>query len=400
MSLWDSILQLVGSVVSPDWGALVLLLPLAVFALVAAYLLWVIRRLATAGPTTSRPLPVAPTPAGIHMPGPSLAPFLAAGGALAFFLATLFIRIEPAVDPASGKPVPDSTTLVIGPLGTLALAIGLVAFVGALLYWGREANRDYDALEPPPVLPAIGHGPPPGVHVPGPSFRPLLASVATAAMLLGLVLHPAVLVAGVVMMVVGLLGWLNDARKEYREVVRADQTGHLENIPAPRFPTGTLIVFAALFVGSLLVAGGIVPPRDSGGGTAPSAGPATPAPASPGPSTPAPSGTAASPGATPGGSPGQSVTLKVTAAGIAFDTASLEAPANTPFKIELVNNDAGVPHNVAIHEGSPTGRELWRGELFAGVDTRTYEVPALPAGTYGFICTAHPNVMTGTLTVR
>jgi plastocyanin len=115
--------------------------------------------------------------------------------------------------------------------------------------------------------------------------------------------------------------------------------------------------------------------------------------------TPAPT-PSSSPGATPGGSPGQSVTLKVTAAGIAFDTASLEAPANTPFKIELVNNDAGVPHNVAIHEGSPTGRELWRGELFAGVETRTYEVPALPAGTYGFICTAHPNVMTGTLTVR
>jgi len=119
------------------------------------------------------------------------------------------------------------------------------------------------------------------------------------------------------------------------------------------------------------------------------------------PATPTPAPTpSSSPGATPGGSPGQSVTLKVTAAGIAFDTASLEAPANTPFKIELVNNDAGVPHNVAIHEGSPTGRELWRGELFAGVDTRTYEVPALPAGTYGFICTAHPNVMTGTLTVR
>jgi plastocyanin len=26
-------------------------------------------------------------------------------------------------------------------------------------------------------------------------------------------------------------------------------------------------------------------------------------------------------------------------------------------------------------------------------------VPALPAGTYGFVCTAHPN-MTGTLTAR
>ena len=34
-----------------------------------------------------------------------------------------------------------------------------------------------------------------------------------------------------------------------------------------------------------------------------------------------------------------------------------------------------------------------------GVTTTTYTVPALPAGTYPFICTVHPN-MTGTLTVK
>ncbi|MFM2194015.1 MAG: Cupredoxin-like domain, partial [Chloroflexota bacterium] len=31
--------------------------------------------------------------------------------------------------------------------------------------------------------------------------------------------------------------------------------------------------------------------------------------------------------------------------------------------------------------------------------TRTYNVPALDAGTYAFICTVHPN-MAGTLTVK
>ncbi len=134
--------------------------------------------------------------------------------------------------------------------------------IGSLLYWGREANREYDALEPPPALPAVGAaGPPEGVHVPGPSFRPLLAAIAAAALLLGLVIAPVVFLAGVLMTVIGLLGWLNDARKEYREIVKADTTGHLENIPAPRFPTGTLIVFAVLFVGSLLIAGGVIPPR-------------------------------------------------------------------------------------------------------------------------------------------
>ena len=127
-------------------------------------------------------------------------------------------------------------------------------------------------------------------------------------------------------------------------------------------------------------------PAAAPSGEAPSAAPGTPAPS--GEATPAPSG---------GG--GAAVVLKISAQGIAYDTASLEAPANTPFQIVFTNNDAGIPHNVSIHRDSPTGAEVWQGEIFSGVDTRTYDVPALPAGTYGFVCTVHPN-MTGTLTVK
>jgi plastocyanin len=130
----------------------------------------------------------------------------------------------------------------------------------------------------------------------------------------------------------------------------------------------------------------------------------TVAPSSEPGATPVPSGApsaAPSPGGSqaPGGSGGATVTLTITAAGIAFDTDTLEVPANTPFQIVFTNNDAGIPHNVAIHKDSPTGPLVWAGDIFNGVETRTYEVPALPAGTYGFICTVHPN-MTGTLTVR
>jgi plastocyanin len=118
------------------------------------------------------------------------------------------------------------------------------------------------------------------------------------------------------------------------------------------------------------------------------------------PPTAAPSGEAsAAPSAAPSQAPGEAVVIKITAQGIAFDTATLEVPANTPFKIEFTNNDAGIPHNVAIHKDSPTGPEVWKGEIFNGVETRTYDVPALPAGTYGFVCTVHPN-MTGTLTAK
>ena len=75
----------------------------------------------------------------------------------------------------------------------------------------------------------------------------------------------------------------------------------------------------------------------------------------------------------------------------------VEAPASQPFQIKFTNNDAGTPHNVAIKDGS--GTEVFKGEIFPGVDTRTYSVPALPAGTYTFVCSVHPN-MTGTLTVK
>ncbi len=116
------------------------------------------------------------------------------------------------------------------------------------------------------------------------------------------------------------------------------------------------------------------------------------------PATAAPSPSASgAPGAS--ATPGQSASLTLTASGVAYDTDSLEAPADTPFTIAFTNNDAGIPHNVAIHKGSPTGELVWQGEIFNGVDSRTYQVPALPAGTYGFVCTVHPN-MTGTLTVK
>ena len=411
MTLWDKLLEILGSLLSPDWNTIILLIPVLLLVPVVGYMLWVMRRYATAGPKIARPLPTPRAPSGIHMPGPSLAPLLAAGGAFAFLLATLFIKVVPATDPETGKPIADSSTLVIEPLGVVALAVGLLSIIGALLYWGREANREYATLEPRPALPAAAgdgatafvggatpaDGPPAGVHVPGPSFRPLLASIASAAMLLGLVIDPIVFVAGLLMTIIGLVGWLVDARKEYREVEKADATGHLENIPAPRFPTGTLIVFAVLFVGSLLIAGGVFPPRgDSSGGGGGASSPA-PGASAPGDASPAPSGApTTAPSEAPGG---ETVTLKITASGIAFDTDTLEVPAGVPFKIEFANNDAGIPHNVAIHEGSPTGPAVWTGEIFNGVETRTYDVPALPAGTYGFVCTVHPN-MTGTLTAK
>ena len=118
---------------------------------------------------------------------------------------------------------------------------------------------------------------------------------------------------------------------------------------------------------------------------------ATPAPSgSPGASgSPAPSGSAAP--STPAGT-----VLQIAAFNIAFNPTELTAPAGQPFAIEFDNQDAGIPHNVEI-KGVGGGASVITGDIFAGPEKRTYNVPALDAGVYPFVCTVHPN-MTGTLT--
>ena len=73
-------------------------------------------------------------------------------------------------------------------------------------------------------------------------------------------------------------------------------------------------------------------------------------------------------------------TLQVSAPGIKYEQTSLTAKAGAPFQIEFDNQDKGSPHNVAIHQGSPTGTEVFKGEIFTGVATKVYDVPALDAG--------------------
>ena len=130
------------------------------------------------------------------------------------------------------------------------------------------------------------------------------------------------------------------------------------------------------------------PPTEVAASGAPSGAPGSPAPSAE-PSAPpsaepsAPASQAASPAT--GGE-----TVTVTAANIAFDPTELQVPADTPFTLELVNNDASVPHDVAIRDQG--GTELFKTDVFPGVETRSFDAPALPAGSYTWVCTVHPNM--------
>ncbi|HEX6787417.1 MAG TPA: cupredoxin domain-containing protein [Acidimicrobiales bacterium] len=75
---------------------------------------------------------------------------------------------------------------------------------------------------------------------------------------------------------------------------------------------------------------------------------------------------------------------------------ALSAPANTPFQIVFDNKDAGIQHNIEIKD--PGGTTVFKGAIFPGEAVQSYDVSALPAGAYTFVCSVHPN-MTGTLAV-
>ena len=178
--------------------------------MVLAYIGWVVRRYMSAGPRQRGGSRVAPRPpAGVHAPGPSYAPVLAAIGLFVFFYGLVFRGWE--------------------------LAAGTIILVLTLLYWLREGIHDYDHLVHADAtgVAVVPHQPPPGVHLPGPSFRPILVSIALAVLFYGLVFGGWLLLAGVLMLAISLLGWLADARTEYRAVVVADATGHLVQWTAP-----------------------------------------------------------------------------------------------------------------------------------------------------------------------
>jgi plastocyanin len=88
----------------------------------------------------------------------------------------------------------------------------------------------------------------------------------------------------------------------------------------------------------------------------------------------------------------------VTAEALTFDTAEIDLPAGQPTTLTFDNEDAGIPHNIAIYNDDSLSETLFQGEQFPGIDIRQYVIPALDPGTYFFHCDVHPT-MTGTVVV-
>jgi plastocyanin len=358
--LWTGILDFTSKLVIPDWGALVGLMPIGLVAFIVLSVVLIARAYAMAGPRERGLAAIGPLPpTGVHAATASFAPVFAAVGAGVLFFGLVF--------------------------GGLALFLGVAALILTLLYWLREGMRDYEHVAGPTTLPVVvdHEGPPPGVHVPGPTFLPFTSAVGAAILFFGIVFGGWLLAAGVICFVLGLLGWMSAARAEYRLTLEADQTGHMRNAPTPSFPLRTYAVFTVIVLAAAIVQAGILPPKSAAGGEAGA--------------SPGASGAASAAPSAGGGAPAPAADVTITAEGLKFTTTAVSGPANKPFTIAFQNQDSGTPHNVDVKK--PGGADAFKGEIVTGVITKVYDVPSLPPGDYPFQCTVHPD-MTGTLSLK
>lgn len=377
---WTGFLDWLSRIIVPDWSTPIMLLPLLFAGLAGLFVLFLAYQAVMAiGPNRTRvrrPLPPG-APPGVHVPGQSRWPFL-----LPFGVVVLLFGV------------------VVRPGGSVVnvpvVALGLLLTAAVLAGWLRESMGDWRHVEAGPTGAAAGHLPTgmggaatylpapraaaaaaaetaPVHHGPAPSPWPFFVPIGAAFVLFGLVINRALLAGGLVMLVLAIAGWFRDAGREYHQVEAGHLPGPSTRDPERLFPKALVGVYALVAAASvgLAVAPSIVAFAN-----------ATPAPA-----------VSAAPGAG-----GASTSISIVAQGVKFSVSSFTVPANTAFTITFENRDT-VPHNVAIYDSDKLTTNLFRGTIFPGPKTVTYQVPALPAGTYYFHCDVHP-IMNGSVVVQ
>lgn len=245
-AIWTFLLDVVAQVIIPAWNNLIGYLPLLLILLLLvsmAGLAWYWQRNAAANRSrVPRPLPAGRKPTDMHLPGPSLWPFVAPAGLLLIAFAVVF-----------------------GPFDSLAdmalLGLGVTIAVVGILGWYLDASREYAQVE------AGGHAqlaaeatarppgwalrPPEDVHLPGPSAWPFLAPIGLVFVAAGLVFGPAMIIGGLVMAAMAAIGWLRDADRELRDVEAHGHPTQADRNPDKAWPRGLIPV--CMFVGGVAV---------------------------------------------------------------------------------------------------------------------------------------------------
>jgi plastocyanin len=291
--------------------------------------------------------------------------------------------------------------------GTLFLMVSAVAFVlGVMLSTVRE--NEYA----PPVA---ADAPPPGVRavavapVPGGGGWSAVGALSLGLIVLGVIVHPIITAAGVLVGLVAGAGWLARAASESTgrpisllpiglpvmglltiasvifflsrilltvpkaaSTIIAIAVGLLilgtASLFALRPNISSRAIVAALAIGAVvMVGGGVVAAARGERKTEAKAGEA-----------------------------GAAAVFKMKAESVAFDKTEIDLKADADVEISFTNADKGIPHNIDI--SSADGKSIFKGDLLTGAATTTYAFHSPPAGTYNFQCDVHPT-MKGTVKV-
>jgi plastocyanin len=365
MDLWTQVLDLTSRFVTPVWNELLQYIPLLLLGLLGLSVAGIAhvwsRNAALNRSRVARPLTAGTAPAGVHLPSPSIWPFVAPIGLFLVFASLVF----------GG----DSVNVPV-------LGLGLLIAAAAAMGWLRDAGTEYartEAGDHDLLLVAETGGLaraekpiPPGIHLPGPSAWPFLAPIGLFFAFLGLVFGPILIIAGLLMAFIAAVGWYLDAGTEYHQVNAGHAAEPWTRDPERAFPKRLMPVYAAV------------------------AGVAVVLTLSPWLLSLLP-GTATGDGRPTGPTPTTTPYLSAVTV-TSFEQREIAVPADTPFTLTFENKQAGVPHNVAIFDSPAKVNPLFVGDIIEGPATIEYQVPALPAGTYPFVCSVHPP-MTGTLFV-
>jgi plastocyanin len=399
--LFDKLFELLQALIMPVWNDLILLIPIVLIVIVVIYLIFTARQWRRAGPRNRprlMPRMAGTPPPGVHTSPPSRWPFVAPIGLTLLFLGLVL----PPRDAAGHATAPVNVTYLV-----LGLLVSAVAFIG----WLREAMREWrqtalaadggvsHAVLAPGLTPtALPSGtfrarpvpaqlalvpvsessvavmePPAGVHMPGPSPWPFFAPIALAIIFFGLIFSPFLIIAGVILGAIAAGGWLRDANREWRSTENVGHAVPATLDPVEAWPRRVVRLFKWVIVVSLVLA--LIPAFGDWLGSL------RPAAASP----------------TPLAVPAKPEIAASTA--VSFETKTLIVPAGRPFELTFHNKQAGTPHNVVIANGADRATVFFDGEVVTGVTDVTYQVPALQAGDYYFLCKVHPN-MNGSVQAR